>query len=119
MRAVLRTSQNKHASTLRILMAEQSPDSNTLSGFIISLNLRRAMMGINTPQGVSIVEVLDEHQPVLGDAVTGALHSLGCRQLRNVTQAIRFDALIQEIHDDFIRMRNVLEDEPPMSTPAQ
>lgn len=76
-------------------------------------------MGINTPKGVSIVEVLDDHQPALGDAVTGALHSLGCRRLQNVTQAIRFDGLIQEIHDDLIRMRNVLEDEPPMQAPAQ
>jgi len=82
-----------------------------VSGFIISLNQRRALMGINTDNGISIVEVLDEHEPALGDSVAGPLHGLGCRRLHNVTQAVWFDALVQEIRNDLIRMRNVLDDE--------
>jgi len=100
-------------------MAEQSKLSPTFKGFVISLNRSRALMGINTDAGVSIVEVLDTHEPALGDFVAGSLHSLGCRQLHNVTQATRFDALIQEIHDDFIRMRNMLDDVPASQSPGQ
>ena len=100
-------------------MADQAKISDVQTGFIISLNPRRALMGINTDQGVSIIEVLDNHEPALGDSVAGSLHSLGCRRLHNVTQAIWFDGLIQEIHDDFIRMRNILDDGSPKPSPAR
>lgn len=101
------------------LMANQRKVPASLSGFVISLNRRRTLMGINTSKGISIVEVLDGHEPVLGDSVAGPLDSLGCHPLKNVTQAIQFDALIQEIHDDFIRMRNMLDDDLPNAAPAR
>lgn len=100
-------------------MTKQSKLSPTLKGFVISLNRSRALMGINTDHGVSIVEVLDSHEPALGDSVAGSLHSLGCRRLHNLTQAIEFDALVQEIHDDFVRMRNMLDDLPASQSPAR
>jgi len=117
MRADLTNSNFLNVSSGNELMADPGKPSATVNGFVISLNRRRAVMGINTNKGVSIVEVLDSHEPALGDAVTGPLHSLGCNRLSNVTQATQFDSLIQEIHDDLVRMRNCLDDGPPGELP--
>ena len=66
-------------------------------GVIFATNKRRGMFAVRCEDGsFSVFEILDSHDPEIGDVVRGELRSLGGETFINESQSSeRFDVVVQ------------------------
>lgn len=70
-----------------------------MKGIIELLNLPKGRGAARTERGeYSYFEIVDSHEPEIGDAIEGELESLGSETLLNTSQNDKFDVFIEDIH---------------------
>lgn len=80
-----------------------------MKGVVKRIDYHKQFIAIETSEGqYSVVEVLENELPELGDVITGDLESLGGETLVNLTQNKRMDVYIQEIYADSITANRLL-----------
>ena len=69
-----------------------------MQGFVRYLNMTNAMVGVETRQGFTIMEIRQRCAIDISDRVTGELDSPGHATLRNETKNEDFDVWIEHVH---------------------
>ena len=80
-----------------------------MNGIIVAINPRNGFYAAKLESGeFAVFELVDSHEPELGDAVSGELEALGSETLLNETQRTRFDVFMQDTHCSESRARQML-----------
>jgi hypothetical protein len=69
-----------------------------MQGYVRYLNMQNAMVGVETREGFTIMEIMQRCAVDISDMVTGDLHSPGLATLRNETKNEDFDVRIEHVH---------------------
>jgi hypothetical protein len=69
-----------------------------MKGFVRYMNMKNAMVGVETYEGFTILEIRERCAMDISDIITGSLHSLGTGTLHNVTRGEDFKVSIEHIH---------------------
>jgi exosome complex RNA-binding protein Rrp4 len=71
-----------------------------MRGTIKLINNPKGMLAVETEEGqYSVIELLGEYSPEVGDIVSGNLESTGGETLRNVTQRQDWNVFIQNANE--------------------
>jgi hypothetical protein len=69
-----------------------------MKGVIELIGPRQAMIGVRTEyEDFSVLELLGDYSPEIGDVISGALQNLGDEEVKNITQGEDWDVVIQDI----------------------
>jgi len=81
-----------------------------MKGTITTINHRTGFHAVLTEEGdITVFELVDAAQPEIGDAISGALDSLGSETLKNLSQGASFDVFIQDAHCSDSRAKHLLK----------
>lgn len=69
-----------------------------MEGYVRYMNMTNALVGIETRQGFSIVEIRERCALDISDMITGPLDSPGNATLHNVTRNEDFAVFIEVVH---------------------
>lgn len=70
-----------------------------MKGVIVAMNRRKGFYAVRVDDGgITVFEMLDSHEPEVGDVISGRLDVHMGERLYNETQRERFDVYIQGVH---------------------
>lgn len=73
-----------------------------MKGKVTIINTAKGVIGVETENNeYSVIEILGSYCPELGDIVSGPLEELGGETLKCLSDGIKFDVYIQDIHASY------------------